>query len=92
LCVVYEVENDKIKRARIYFGMPAEHGCNGRIGEREARSIRVRSRRGYLSLVRFSARPVLQGGVAGTCQRPQQRFEARMREGKIEVRREFSIR
>jgi hypothetical protein len=35
LCMVHEVEN-KINRTRIYFGMPAEHGCKGRTEEREA--------------------------------------------------------
>jgi hypothetical protein len=79
LCIVYEVEN-KINRARIYFEMPAEHDCKGRTEEREARSTKVRSRCGYLSLARFLFRPVLRGSIVGTCRRLLQRFETRMRE------------
>src|SRR5215208_1955945 len=56
---------------------------------RPAQRGRTRRRRGYLSLARLLVRPVLQGSVAGTCQRPQRCFETRVRVGKIEVRTEY---
>src|SRR5215218_4504135 len=59
---------------------------------RIAQQGRTRRRRGYLSLARLFVRPVLQESVAGPAKRPQRCFKTRVREGRIEVRRERSIR